>query len=101
VDSLDCLFKSGEGGGGGGRGGGGGYVCAEPWSGCREYRDGNSEGMAGNLIKFDFAFGTFDVTFANRSIFSQHLAVTVDFPGNLHATLNRSVVRSSGNRAQV
>lgn len=31
-------------------------LCAQPWSGCRDYFDRSSQGQPANAIKFDFAF---------------------------------------------
>jgi hypothetical protein len=54
--------------------------CSSTWSGCREYRDASSEGISGNVIKFDFA-SNLD---AARASFTQHFAVTLDFPVTRH-----------------
>jgi len=104
----DCrtLLAAGGGGGEGGEGGEGegdgdvsAVVCQQPWSGCRQYRDDASGSLAGNRIKLDFAFGKSDASFAldtndisstPRPRFTQHVAATLDFPGSLHRSGNRS-----------
>jgi hypothetical protein len=104
----DCRTVLAAGGGGGEGGGGGGgegdgdaseVVCQQPWSGCREYRDDASGSLAGNRIKLDFAFGKGDASFAldtndisstPRPRFTQHLAATLDYPGSLHRSANKS-----------
>ena len=68
---------------------GSGQVCAEPWSGCREYRDASSEGLSGNVIKFDFAFAALTDRVEARKILTQHLALTVDLPHDLRRTSHR------------